>query len=85
MLARKSAAQHHHGDDIMAAIDRARGMAEQFIQERVDEIKRSQAGRDMPRVAIELDVRRHSHCHCAIARRLIEEIERERQIAARQA
>jgi hypothetical protein len=77
MLARKSAAAAH-GDDIMAAIDRARGMCEAFIQERVDEIKRSSSGRDMPRVAIELDVRRHSHCNCAIARRLIEEIERER-------
>jgi hypothetical protein len=84
MLARKQAAADLQVD-LIAAINRAHDLCETFIQQRVDEIKRSSAGRDMPRVAIELDVRRHSHCHCAISRRLIEEIERERQIAARQA
>jgi hypothetical protein len=69
--------------DLVAAINRARDLSEQYIQARVDEIKASQAGRDMPRIAIKLDVRRHSNCSCATARRVMEEIERDRQIAAR--
>jgi hypothetical protein len=84
MLARKSAVADPQ-TDLIAAINRAHDLCETFIQQRVDEIKQSSSGRDMPRVAIELDVRRHSHCPCAIAKRLMEETERERQIAARQA
>jgi hypothetical protein len=69
--------------DLVAAINRAADQCEVYIQQRVDEIKRSPSGRDLPRAAIELDVRRHTNCHCAVARRIMEEVERDRQIAAR--
>jgi hypothetical protein len=68
---------------LIAAINRAQDQCEAFIQQRVEEIKQSEAGRDLPRIAIELDVRRHSNCTCAIAKRIIEDVERERQIATR--
>jgi hypothetical protein len=69
--------------DVTAAIHRARDLCETFIQQRVDEIKASAAGSGLPRTAIELDIRRYSTCGCAAAQRIMEEIERERAIAAR--
>jgi hypothetical protein len=68
---------------VIAAIERAHHECEAFITQKVDEIKRSAAGRDLPRIAIELDLRRHSTCHCAVAHRILEEAERERAISAR--